>query len=162
MQTAETLACCALVQAIRSGAPYIYGAFICNADMRTGSPAFGTPEFAFGAQASGQMARHYAPRTPMELARGDGRSRVADLISNGVRVGWLTWPHCLPRIFRRGEGMVIYRALPYEAKAYAAGLYAALHSLDAAGCDRIVVAAPPDGPDWLAIRDRLQRAANPD
>ena len=59
MQTAETLACCALVQAIRPGAPYIYGAFICNADMRTGSPAFGTPEFTFGAQASGQMARHY-------------------------------------------------------------------------------------------------------
>ncbi|MDP3961530.1 MAG: trimethylamine methyltransferase family protein [Pseudorhodobacter sp.] len=59
MQTAETLACCALVQAIRPGAPYIYGAFICNADMRTGSPAFGTPEFTFGAQASGQMARFY-------------------------------------------------------------------------------------------------------
>lgn len=59
MQTAETLAACALVQAVRPGAPYIYGAFICNADMRTGSPAFGTPEFTFGAQASGQMARHY-------------------------------------------------------------------------------------------------------
>jgi len=59
LQTAETLACCALVQAIRPGAPYIYGSFICNADMRTGSPAFGTPEFAYGAQASGQMARFY-------------------------------------------------------------------------------------------------------
>ncbi|MEB8389311.1 trimethylamine methyltransferase family protein [Rhodobacteraceae bacterium KMM 6894] len=59
MQTAETLACCALVQAIRPGAPYIYGAFICNADMRSGSPAFGTPESTFGAQASGQMARFY-------------------------------------------------------------------------------------------------------
>tara|TARA_R110002072_G_scaffold123048_23_gene258154 strand:- start:5992 stop:7515 length:1524 start_codon:yes stop_codon:yes gene_type:complete len=59
MQTAETLASCALVQAIRPGAPYIYGSFICNADMRTGSPAFGTPEYTFGAQASGQMARFY-------------------------------------------------------------------------------------------------------
>ncbi len=59
MQTAETLACCALVQTIRPGAPYIYGAFICNADMRSGSPAFGTPESTFGAQASGQMARFY-------------------------------------------------------------------------------------------------------
>jgi trimethylamine--corrinoid protein Co-methyltransferase len=59
MQTAETLAACALVQAVRPGAPYIYGAFICNADMRTGSPAFGTPEYTFGAQASGQMARFY-------------------------------------------------------------------------------------------------------
>jgi trimethylamine--corrinoid protein Co-methyltransferase len=59
IQTAETLAACALVQAIRPGCPYIYGGFICNADMRTGSPAFGTPEYAFGAQATGQMARRY-------------------------------------------------------------------------------------------------------
>ena len=59
LQTAETLAACALVQAVRPGAPYIYGGFICNADMRTGSPAFGTPEFTFGAQATGQLARHY-------------------------------------------------------------------------------------------------------
>ncbi len=59
LQTAETLAACVLVQAIRPGAPYIYGGFVSNADMRTGSPAFGTPEFAFGAQATGQMARRY-------------------------------------------------------------------------------------------------------
>ncbi|MEO8544061.1 MAG: trimethylamine methyltransferase family protein [Burkholderiaceae bacterium] len=59
LQTAETLAACALVQAVRPGAPYIYGGFICNADMRTGSPAFGTPEFTFGAQATGQLARYY-------------------------------------------------------------------------------------------------------
>ena len=59
MQTAETLAACALVQAVRPGCPYIYGGFICNADMRTGSPAFGTPEYTFGAQATGQLARRY-------------------------------------------------------------------------------------------------------
>ena len=59
IQTAETLAACALVQAVRPGAPYIYGGFVCNADMRTGSPAFGTPEFTFGAQATGQLARRY-------------------------------------------------------------------------------------------------------
>ncbi len=59
IQTAENLAACALVQAVRPGAPYIYGGFVCNADMRTGSPAFGTPEFTFGAQATGQIARHY-------------------------------------------------------------------------------------------------------
>ncbi|UDL91313.1 trimethylamine methyltransferase family protein [Mesorhizobium sp. PAMC28654] len=59
MQNAETLACCALTQIIRPGCPYIYGGFICNADMKTGSPAFGTPEFTLGAQATGQMARRY-------------------------------------------------------------------------------------------------------
>ena len=40
-------------------APYIYGSFTCNVDMRTGSPAFGTPEYTLGARASGQLARRY-------------------------------------------------------------------------------------------------------
>ena len=59
LQNAETLAACALVQLIRPGCPYIYGSFTCNVDMRSGSPAFGTPEYALGAQASGQLARRY-------------------------------------------------------------------------------------------------------
>lgn len=59
LQTAETLAACALVQLIRPGCPYVYGAFASNVDMRTGSPAFGTPEYALAAQASGQIARRY-------------------------------------------------------------------------------------------------------
>ncbi len=59
LQNAETLAACALVQLVRPGCPYIYGSFTCNVDMRTGSPAFGTPEYTLAAQASGQLARHY-------------------------------------------------------------------------------------------------------
>lgn len=59
LQNAETLACCALVQAVRPGCPYLYGSFTSNVDMRTGSPAFGTPEYAQAAQASGQLARRY-------------------------------------------------------------------------------------------------------
>lgn len=59
LQTAETLAACALVQAVRPGCPYVYGSFTSNVDMRTGSPAFGTPEYTLAAQASGQMARYY-------------------------------------------------------------------------------------------------------
>ncbi|NBS90847.1 hypothetical protein EBS67_12755, partial [bacterium] len=42
---------------------------------------------------------------------------------------------------------------------YASALYAALHDLDAMGLDRIVIALPPNTPQWLAIRDRLNRAA---
>ncbi len=37
----------------------VYGAFTSNVDMRTGSPAFGTPEAVKGAIASGQLARRY-------------------------------------------------------------------------------------------------------
>ena len=60
LQNAETLAACAIVQLVRPGCPYVYGSFTSNVDMRTGSPAFGTPEYALAAQASGQLARRYA------------------------------------------------------------------------------------------------------
>ena len=58
-QTAEALAGIALVQMIRPGTPSVYGSFLTNTDMQSGSPAFGTPESAMGILASAQMARHY-------------------------------------------------------------------------------------------------------
>src|SRR5205085_10595798 len=58
-QTAEALAGIALIQLVRPGAPCIYGSFLTNTDMQSGSPAFGTPESALGILASAQMARHY-------------------------------------------------------------------------------------------------------
>ena len=58
-QTAEALAGMALVQIIRPGTPSVYGSFLTNTDMQSGSPAFGTPESAMGILASAQMARHY-------------------------------------------------------------------------------------------------------
>ena len=44
---------------MRAGAPLIYGAFTSDLDMKTGAPAFGTPEFLRARQISGQMARFY-------------------------------------------------------------------------------------------------------
>jgi len=58
-QNAEALAGITLCQVVRPGAPVVYGAFTSNVDMKTGSPAFGTPEYAKAAQASGQLARRY-------------------------------------------------------------------------------------------------------
>jgi len=58
-QNAEVLAGLALIQAVRPGAPAMYGAFASNVDMRSGSPAFGTPEYTKAAHASGQLARRY-------------------------------------------------------------------------------------------------------
>ena len=51
--------------------------------------------------------------------------------------------------------------MPTDPAAYAAELYAALHVLDCAGVERIVVALPPSGEAWLAVRDRLSRASAP-
>ncbi len=58
-QTAEGLAGIALLQCVRAGSPAVYGSFTSNVDMRTGSPAFGTPEYMRACQMSGQMARYY-------------------------------------------------------------------------------------------------------
>ncbi len=58
-QVAEALSGVALAQAIRPGAPCLYGSFFTVTDMRTGSPAFGTPESVFGVLAGGQLARRY-------------------------------------------------------------------------------------------------------
>jgi trimethylamine--corrinoid protein Co-methyltransferase len=57
-QHAEAMAGIALCQIVRPGSPVMYGGFTSNVDMRSGAPAFGTPEYAQAAQASGQLARH--------------------------------------------------------------------------------------------------------
>ena len=58
-QVAEALAGIALVQTIRPGCPVVFGSFLSNTDMQSGSPAFGTPESAVGLFCTGQIARHY-------------------------------------------------------------------------------------------------------
>ena len=56
-QNAEALAGLVLVQLVGPGAPAVYGGFTSNVDMRTGAPAFGTPEYARAAMIGGQLAR---------------------------------------------------------------------------------------------------------
>jgi trimethylamine--corrinoid protein Co-methyltransferase len=58
-QNAEALAGLALNQLARKGAPFIYGGFTSNVDMRSGAPAFGTPEYMKACILGGQMARRY-------------------------------------------------------------------------------------------------------
>ncbi len=56
-QTAEGLAIVTLCQILRPGAPCVLGGFTSNVDMRTGSPAFGTPEYVRAVFASAQIGR---------------------------------------------------------------------------------------------------------
>ena len=57
LQHAEALAAITLAQLVKPGAPVMYGGFASNVDMKSGSPAFGTPEHIKLAIASGQLAR---------------------------------------------------------------------------------------------------------
>src|SRR5882757_7211602 len=59
-QNAEALFGVVLSQLVRPGAPVMYGAFTSNVDMRSGAPAFGTPENTKANIASGQLARRYS------------------------------------------------------------------------------------------------------
>ena len=58
-QNAEALCGIAFTQMVRRGAPAAYGGFTSNVDMKTGAPAFGTPEYMKAVIAGGQLARRY-------------------------------------------------------------------------------------------------------
>jgi trimethylamine--corrinoid protein Co-methyltransferase len=57
-QHAEAMAGLALAQLVNPGTPVVYGGFTSNVDMKSGAPAFGTPEYTRAAIAGGQLARH--------------------------------------------------------------------------------------------------------
>ncbi|MFN3936197.1 MAG: trimethylamine methyltransferase family protein [Gemmobacter sp.] len=59
LSLAEALSAIALLQYIRPGCPVAIGTFTSNVDMKTGAPAFGTPEYIRATQMTGQMARFY-------------------------------------------------------------------------------------------------------
>ncbi len=59
LSLAESLAAIALLQVVRPGCPVALGTFTSNVDMRSGAPAFGTPEYMRATQMTGQMARFY-------------------------------------------------------------------------------------------------------
>lgn len=58
-QIAEALTGIALAQLIRPGCPVVFGSFLSNIDMQSGSPTFGTPESGIGLLCTGQIARHF-------------------------------------------------------------------------------------------------------
>ena len=58
LQHAEAIAGLTLAQLVKPGAPVVYGAFGSNVDMKSGAPAFGTPEHMQMTLGSGQLARH--------------------------------------------------------------------------------------------------------
>ena len=104
------------------------------------------------------MLRHYAPRAPLELITGNAWLRVQALWEQGEKVGWLSF-HPFPGLEAPPEITIL--TMPKDPILYSAQLYATLHQLDAEGITRLVVEAPPESEAWLAVRDRLQRAATP-
>jgi L-threonylcarbamoyladenylate synthase len=104
-------------------------------------------------RASGTLAAHYAPRTPLVLVEaGEVEARVRAAASDGKRVAVLARGRPAPPA-------AFGRSAPGDAAGYGHDLYANLRALDANGADLIVVEAPPGDAAWEAVRDRLARAA---
>lgn len=120
--------------------------------------ALGAPLAAPDADAprvSGTLEKHYSPQTPLMLMEGDLIVELArSLIRQGKSAAVLACTTPRPLL----DGLV-WVAAPADAAGYAHDLYANLRALDHAGCDMILAEQPPEGAEWLAIRDRLIRAA---
>jgi trimethylamine--corrinoid protein Co-methyltransferase len=101
-QVAEALAGIALVQTIRPGCPVVFGSFLSNTDMQSGSPSFGTPEQALGHFCTGQIARHFG--LPFRSGGGLTSSQVVDAQA-GYEAMMSLWP-----TFLAGTNFVLHAA----------------------------------------------------
>jgi L-threonylcarbamoyladenylate synthase len=105
---------------------------------------------AHAPRASGTLAAHYAPRTPLALV--EPAALAAQVSRPDIAVLALRPAPGDARIER-------WITAPFDAVRYGHDLYANLRALDASGARRIVVEAPPRTPPWEAVNDRLTRAA---
>jgi trimethylamine---corrinoid protein Co-methyltransferase len=101
-QVGEALAGIALVQTIRPGCPVVFGSFLSNTDMQSGSPSFGTPESAVGLFCTGQIARHY--NLPFRSGGALTSSQVVDAQA-GYESMMSLWP-----TFLAGTNFVMHSA----------------------------------------------------
>ena len=102
------------------------------------------------ARSPGQMPRHYAPRTPLRVVSDPWAEASCATVPVAV-LAYTPHPAALPPSVH----VVI---LPSEPRAYAVRLYETLHDLDERHAALILVQAVPETGEWLAVRDRLQRA----
>jgi L-threonylcarbamoyladenylate synthase len=105
----------------------------------------------------GTSIRHYAPRARLECYSDPvrARARVAELTDSARRIRWFRGS----AEAQRGSNQVEIVVMPAESSLYATRLYDALHDADRWGAEYIVAELPPDEEEWLAVRDRLRRAA---
>ena len=129
----------------------VLGAAVAEEDRRLPRLAAAAP------RVSGSLEQHYAPRRPLELvAAAELPARLAALRGRTVAV---LGPAAEVGSDAESARVVLRLVAATEPTAYAHDLYRWLHQLDASGAERILVAAPPTTSAWLAINDRLRRAA---
>ncbi len=104
----------------------------------------------------GQMASHYAPRTPMHLVDPEDLAKLSLGLDTGGTLAVMAFgppPEALPP-------EICWRLMPSKQSDYARSLYAYLREVDDQGHACLLVERPPLTPDWNAVQDRLARAAS--
>ncbi|HET7095901.1 MAG TPA: L-threonylcarbamoyladenylate synthase [Casimicrobiaceae bacterium] len=106
-------------------------------------------------RAPGTLAAHYAPKTPATLVPPNAlHAELEQLAERDEVIAVLA-----RTVARPPEFSDAWIDAPSDPAAYAHDLYANLRALDHANADAILIEAVPAGDEWLAIRDRLERAA---
>ncbi len=104
---------------------------------------------------SGDQASHYAPRTPTRWLEPSQVHKVVSDTSTHTRIGVIALGVEAPA----GSAHIEWRALSADPVVFAQQLYARLRELDELRLDVILLEVPPDTRRWVAVRDRLRRAA---
>ncbi len=119
-------------------------------------------------RAPGTLLSHYAPRARVVLMSDAQLSDGLDIIEPELTAQHLATPGVPPRLAVYSRSLwahhprhpgVAHLSMPGDAATAAHDLFADLRELDATGVDQIWVEAPPEGPAWDGVRDRLARAA---
>jgi L-threonylcarbamoyladenylate synthase len=151
------------VDLVLEGGPSEVGIESTIVDLSSGAPVvlrpgrisageLGIPVGKGGPRHSGGMEKHYAPRTPARLvATHDLDKEISRLKATAAVLAFS----------RPDERVDFWLRMPREPSAYAQKLYASLRELDGAGCDAILIEAPPAEPGWEAVLDRLRKATAP-
>ena len=107
---------------------------------------------------SGSLNSHYAPLTPLEVWPDTSLwKRSAEIETLGLHSILLGWS---AEFLTKGKNRnFMCFPMPNEPTAYGSQLYATLRRFDNGQYDRLLLEAPPNNPDWLAVLDRLQRAS---
>jgi L-threonylcarbamoyladenylate synthase len=108
-------------------------------------------------RASGTLKAHYAPRTPLALLPFEALEPLLAAREANERVALVA------RVSRAGRWAdadgVHFMAAPEDPHVYARELYSLLRALDRANVTRILIEKLPDTIEWIAVNDRLGRAA---
>lgn len=114
------------------------------------SPEESTP------RVSGSLASHYAPVTPLTVLSLEA---IAQKLASENAAAIVRDAAVLPETLRQHAATIVLADQPAS---YAHDFYRVLRELDARGYDQIYVQVLPETPEWLAVRDRLSRAAHRD